>query len=353
MQFSLAPSNDGFAIGEQYSLTSKAGLLKLTGKTSFGWTNSILKGIEKKKFTEYCLNVGDTTFKIYKNDLKTWEKAAQAILDKYEKMVQEFAKKEQKKYKGKATEEQKKALVKLVEAEATRKKALAKTDIQSAYEKFMPAVVKKAHDAVVKKMGKEIAPLKKHHGKAVFKAVLFTVAIVAVVLAAVALGPLGGAALAIGIAAVVVKAGVILAKGVKDIRAYLKDYNTAAEKAAREIDAACLAVDKALTVMDACHAKRDTLMLKVSGAENELMNAQKNLSGSEKEIADLRKKADKAKGQLTELENFIGSDTADLLKDLKAAKETMSVAQKKKPTKVTSTLETVMDFVDAVGTAAT
>lgn len=352
MQFTMASGNDGFSIGEQYSMKSKGGLLKLTGQTNFGWSNSILKKIDKDTFQQYCIAVGQDAFKKYKSEIKTWQKSAQAILDKKEKLVQEFAKKEQKKYKGKATEEQKKALQKVVQTEAEAKKADAARELQKEYESMMPALVKKAHDAVVKKMGKAIEPLKKNHGKAVFKAIVFTVAVVAVVLAAVALGPLGGVALGIGIAAVTVKAVVVLTKGIKDVRSYIKEFNTAAEKAAAEIDVACAAVDKALKAMDACHAKRDTLMLKVAGAETELEKAQGGLAGSDKEIADLRKKADKAKTELVALEKFIGDNTGDLLKHLRDAKTKMDTAKSKKPVKFSGTIETVMDFVDAVGNAA-
>lgn len=352
MQFKTA--TDGFSIAEIYRLESSKKMLKLNGEATFNWNNTNLKGIEKDTLDRYFALVGQEFWTLYAKAIKTWEKFAQAAIDKAEKAVLDVSNSEGKKLKKVGADQSKIDAAKAkVEAVADDQSSKVAAVIQAKFEALLPDLVKQAHGSVVKKLGSAAGALKKNHGKAVFKAVMFVVAVTAVVLATIALGPLAGAALGIGIAAVVIKSVGVLSKGVKDLRNYIKEWDKVSEKAASEIDTACLAVDKALAAMDACHSVRQSLQLKVAGLQKELDAAGGGLDPTDKKIADLKKKVATAKKELQELEKFIGDHTGDLLKHLQAAKGAMNIAKGKKPKKFQGTVETLMDFIEGVGELAT
>ena len=344
---------EGYTVSEIYRLESARKLLKLDGKATLGWSNSNRKDIDKDTLGKYFALVGQEFWNTYKKTVKSWEKAAQSALDKAEKAVIVWSLTEEKKLKkagadqAKVDAAQKQALT-MAEAEAKKIQA----DIQTSYETLLVDLAKKAHLAVVKKLGNAAGSLKKHHGKAAFKVLMFAVAVAAVVLASIALGPLGGVALGIGIAAVVIKSVSVLSKGFKDLRGYIKEWNKVSEKAAAEIDAATAAVEKAVTAMDACNSVRQSLQLKIAGLQKELDTANGGLDPSDKKIASLKKKVATAKAELQALEKFIGDNTGDLLKHLQAAQKTMTTAKSKKPKKFMGPVETLMDFVDGVGELA-
>ena len=352
MQFKTA--TEGFSIAEIYRLESSKKMLKLNGEATFNWNNSNLKGIEKDTLDRYFALVGQEFWTLYQKAIKTWEKFAQATIDKAEKAVLDLSNSEGKKLKKVGADQSKIDAAKAkVEAEADAQSKKVSAEIQAKFEALLPELVKKAHGTVVKKLGNAAGALKKNHGKAVFKAVMFVVAVTAVVLASIALGPLAGAALGIGIAAVVIKSVGILSKGAKDLRNYIKEWDKVSEKAASEIDTACAAVEKALAAMDACHSVRQSLQLKIAGLQKELDTSGAGLDPTDKKIVDLKKKVATAKKELADLETFIGNNTGDLLKHLQAARGSMNTAKSKKPRKFQGTIETLMDFVEGVGELAT
>lgn len=353
MQFKTAA--DGYTIAENYNLESPQKILKLEGQATFDWSNSNLKGIDADTIGKYFALVGQEFWTMYKKKVKDWEKAAKTTIANAEKAVlkkKDDELKALKKLKS-GTDKDIKASQDRVTAEANAQATKATNTIKTAFQTMLPDLAKKAHDAVVKKLGKAAGALKKNHGKAVFKAIMFVVAVTAVVLASVALGPLGGVALGVGIAAVVLKGLSVLGKGISDLRGYIKEWNKVSEKANAEIDSAVLAIDKAVKAMDACHSVRESLKLKIAGAKQELDKAQNGVTGSDKQIANIKKQIADSKKELAALEKFIGDNTGDLLNHLRAAQSSVGEAKKRKPQKVVDNLEKVMDMIDqAAGLAA-
>jgi len=348
MQF--IPSKTGYEIKEVANLTSPQKLLKFDGDASFSWENNNLKGVAPDTVDKYFAQVGQEFWTLYKKAFKVWEKFALTQLAAGEKLIIKKKEEELKALKKLKSGDEKtiKASQNRVKEVADKQAAAANKAIKEKFQSLLPSLSKKAHDTVVKKLGNAAGALKKNHGKAIFKAVLFTVAVVAVVLAAVALGPIGGVALGVGIAALVIKGLTVLAKGVGDLRAYIKEWNKVSEKAAAEIDAASVAVNKAVKAMDACHSVRESLILKLAGAKSELENAKKGISGDDKKTAKLKKQIASSEKELKDLEQFIGNNTGDLLKALKAANDNIDVAKANKPKKIIDKLDVVMGLVEAV-----
>lgn len=353
MQF--IPSKTGYEIKEVAKLTSPQKLLVFDGDASYSWENKNLQGVEKDTIDKYFAQVGQEFWALYKKTFKTWEKFALSQLALAEKLILKKKDEELKALKKKGSGDQKmiEDSQKRVKEEADKQAAVANKAIKEKFQALLPPLSKKAHDTVVKKLGKAAGALKKNHGKAIFKAILFAVAVAAVVLAAVALGPIGGVALGIGIAALVIKGISVLSKGVKDLRSYIKEWNKVSEKAAAEIDAASVAVVKAVKAMDACHSVRESLILKLAGAKSELEKAKKGITGDDKKVNDLKKKIAASERELQDLEKFIGDNTGDLLKALNAANDNINVAKTKKPKKIVDKLDVVMDLVEKVGELAT
>lgn len=353
MQF--VPSKTGYDIKEVAKLKSPQKLLEFDGDATFSWENKNLQGIDKDTIDKYFALAGQEFFALYKKTFKIWEKFAITQLAHAEKLILKKKDDEMKALKKMGSGDAKviEASQKRVKEEADKQATAANKAIKEKFQSLLPDLSKKAHDTVVKKLGKAAGALKKNHGKAVFKAVMFAVAVAAVVLAAVALGPIGGIALGIGIAAVTIKAIGVLSKGIKDLRGYIKEWNKVSEKASAEIDNASVAVAKAVQAMDACNSVRESLVLKIAGARAELDKASKGLAGSDKKVVDLKKQIAASEKDLQDLEKFIGDNTNELLGYLREAAKQVDTAKKKKPKKVIDNLDKVMDLVEKVGTLAT
>lgn len=351
MQFS--PTSQGFVLSELFLHKSKSGLFEFNAKATFEWSNAHLGKVEKNTFEKYTIGVGQEVYKKYKGEIQSLRKIAEAAFAKAEKAVSAFAKKLSKNPPAKMTNDEAKAFIKQkAQEEADKHADQIGKDLQDRYQKMLPEIVKKAHDAIVKKMGNAVAALKKNHGKAIFKAIMFTVAVAAVVLAAVALGPLTGIALAVGITAVAIKGLTVLGKGYTALREYIKQWNTHAQKSSENIDTACDAIEKAVASMEACHQVRENILLKVAGAQNDLKNVKSGLSGKSKQVPALQKQAGQVEKELQELEGFIGKNTGDILKALKEAQAKLKDAKSKKPRQVSDAIDTLNEFVKNVADAA-
>jgi hypothetical protein len=351
MQFS--PTAQGFVLSEIFLHKSKSGLFEFNAKANFEWSNAHLGKVEKKTFETYTIGVGQEVYKKYKSEIKSLWKVADAAFAKAEKAVSGFAQKLSKKPPANMTNDEVKAFIKQkAQEEADKHAAQIGKDLQNRYQQMLPQIVKKAHDVIVKKLGNAVAALKKNHGKALFKGIMFVVAVSAVVLAAVALGPLTGVALAVGITAVAVKGLTVLGKGYTALRDYIKQWNSHAQKSSENIDTACDAIEKAVASMEACHQVRETILLKVAGAQSDLKNVKSGLSGNSKQVPALEKQAGKAEKELQELEGFIGKNTGDILKALKEAQSKLKDAKSKKPRQVSDAIDTLNEFVKNVADAA-
>lgn len=357
MQFT--PSADGYAIKELYRLESAKKYIKMDGDVGYSWNNKGLKGVDKPTLDKYFALVGQEFWGHYKKTIKSWEKFAQDKINSVEKKIMAAEAAVEKKFKklvptAKQLEEAKKKIESAQQAWLTT----AQNEIQKKYQELLPSLSKKAHDAVIKKLGNAAGALKKKHGAFAWATVKFIVIVAVVVLAAIALGPVGAAvATAAGIAALtalVIKGISTGVTAIKDVADYLKQWNKVSDKANADIDEAVAAIDKAYKTMEAAESVYQSLKLKIATAQGEIIEMEKKL-GSEKnnkKIAEAQKKIQTARSELEKISAGIGSQPAEVLTQLKTARMAIKKADDATPKKVKDTTSKVLDALEQVADLA-
>lgn len=351
MQF--APGADGYTIKELYRFESAKKYLKMNGDIAYSWNNKGLKGVEKPTLDKYFALVGQEFWGHYKKTIKTWEKFAQGKIDAVEKQIIAAESAIEKKFKksipsAKELEVEKKKLETLQSGWVQK----AQQEIQKKFQDLLPDLSKKAHDAVIKKLGNAGGALKKKHGGFAWATLKFVVIVTAITLAAIALGPVGAAvATAAGVAALaaLVIKGISTGVGaIKDVADYLKQWNKVSDKANTDIDNAVAAIDQAYKTMEAAESVYQSLKLKIATAQGEITEMEKKLASEKnnKKIAEAQKKIEKARSELEAMAGGIGSQPSEVLAQLKAAKAAIQKADNATPKKVKDTTSKVLDMLD-------
>ena len=331
----------------------------MDGDIAYSWNNKGLKGVEKGTLDKYFALVGQEFWSHYKKTIKTWEKFAQDKINGIEKKIMAAEAAVEKKFKkvvptAKQLEEAKKK----IEAAQEGWVKDAQREIQKKYEELLPSLSKKAHDAVIKKLGNAGGALKKKHGAFAWATVKFIVVVAAIVLAAIALGPVGAAvATAAGIAALtaLIIKGISTGVGaIKDVADYVKQWNKVSDKANADIDEAVAAIEKAYKTMEAAESVYQSLKLKIATAQGNIAEMEKKLSSEKnnKKIAEAQKKIESARSELEKLASGIGSQPSEVLAQLKTARAAIQKADKATPNQVKDTTSKILDALDQVADLA-
>lgn len=334
VDFIMSNNENGLNIRDDIKWESSEKFFKFEANVRLKWTNSGLAEISEQSRMTFFGEVIKQFRKNYDKMVKAFTTSVQKLLKELEKQIKKMVNDFKKKHAKKAADpnEVKKATDQINSYQASRLAQIQK-EANALFRSSVEPSISKAFQASCKKI-QEGATLKKQKSNLIWGVLKILIVGTAIAFAAIAtiatMGASAGlAAGVVGLIALAAKAVSTVVAGVKDIKAYAKQFQANVDLAASEIVAANKALERAEKALTAANKNHEVLLLKTGEIKRLYDEAASKFPDGvdDKQIKDARNKLKLARIELLNFEKKIGDRPTNVLATVKASRQQLSNAK--------------------------